>query len=100
MEKKITTSLICRGSPNEFSIFPNHSMPYESTTSQTTPIYPIPRSLHLCEGYQYDYVFDWSVQHGVQDEVASGFGVPFVRLFGTECDYNAICWALLSGIYR
>jgi casein kinase I family protein HRR25 len=61
MEKKMTTptDLLCRGFPNEFGIFLNYSY-----------LRKLVRDLFTREGYQYDYVFDWSVQRGAQDEVA------------------------------
>jgi len=74
MEKKMTTptDLLCRGFPNEFGIFLNYT---RALRFDDKPDYSylrkLFRDLFTREGYQYDYVFDWSVQRGAQDEVAS-----------------------------
>jgi casein kinase I family protein HRR25 len=73
MEKKMTTptDLLCRGFPNEFGIFLNYT---RALRFDDKPDYSylrkLFRDLFTREGYQYDYVFDWSVQRGAQDEVA------------------------------
>ena len=73
MEKKMTTptDLLCRGFPNEFGIFLNYT---RALRFDDKPDYSylrkLFRDLFVREGYQYDYVFDWSVHRG-QDE-ASG----------------------------
>lgn len=65
MEKKMTTptDLLCRGFPNEFGVILNYC---RALCFDDKPDYLYLRKLfhHLfvCEGYQYDYVFDWSVQ--------------------------------------
>jgi hypothetical protein len=64
MEKKMMTSTesLCRGYPNEFSIYLNY---VRSLRFDDKPDYAylrkLFRDLFLREGYQYDYVFDWTV---------------------------------------
>ncbi|KAM3583453.1 serine/threonine protein kinase [Umbelopsis sp. WA50703] len=64
MEKKMTTSteLLCRGFPNEFSIYLNYT---RSLRFDDKPDYSylrkLFRDLFVREGYVYDYVFDWTV---------------------------------------
>lgn len=76
MEKKMTTQtdLLCRGFPNEFGIFLNYT---RALRFDDKPDYSylrkLFRDLFVREGFQYDYVFDWSVQQrSAADEVASG----------------------------
>jgi casein kinase I family protein HRR25 len=76
MEKKMTTptDLLCRGFPNEFGIFLNYT---RALRFDDKPDYSylrkLFRDLFVREGYQYDYVFDWSVQRSVPDDsVPSG----------------------------
>ena len=71
MEKKMTTptDMLCRGFPNEFGIFLNYC---RALRFDDKPDYSylrkLFRDLFVREGYQYDYVFDWSVQRNTQDE--------------------------------
>ncbi|GAA6041965.1 hypothetical protein JCM8097_009122 [Rhodosporidiobolus ruineniae] len=71
MEKKMTTptEYLCRGFPNEFAIYLNYC---RSLRFDDKPDYSylrkLFRDLFVREGFQYDYVFDWSVQQRV-DEV-------------------------------
>ncbi|CAO3590266.1 unnamed protein product [Absidia cylindrospora] len=64
MEKKMTTptELLCRGFPSEFAIYLNYT---RSLRFDDKPDYSylrrLFRDLFLREGYQYDYVFDWTV---------------------------------------
>lgn len=64
MEKKMTTptDLLCRGFPNEFGIFLNYC---RALRFDDKPDYSylrkLFRDLFIREGYQYDYVFDWSI---------------------------------------
>ncbi|KAJ7492162.1 kinase-like domain-containing protein [Mycena latifolia] len=75
MEKKMTTptDLLCRGFPNEFGIFLNYT---RALRFDDKPDYSylrkLFRDLFVREGYQYDYVFDWSVQRGAQDDGSAG----------------------------
>ncbi|WWC96292.1 casein kinase I isoform delta-A [Kwoniella sp. B9012] len=65
MEKKMTTptEVLCRGFPNEFAIYLNYC---RSLRFDDKPDYSylrkLFRDLFVREGFQYDYVFDWSVQ--------------------------------------
>jgi casein kinase I family protein HRR25 len=65
MEKKMTTptEFLCRGFPSEFSIYLNYC---RSLRFDDKPDYSylrkLFRDLFVREGFQYDYVFDWSVQ--------------------------------------
>lgn len=71
MEKKMTTptEVLCRGFPNEFAIYLNYC---RSLRFDDKPDYSylrkLFRDLFVREGFQYDYVFDWSVQQKAQDE--------------------------------
>lgn len=64
MEKKMTTSteFLTRGFPNEFAIYLNYT---RSLRFDDKPDYSylrkLFRDLFVREGYQYDYVFDWTI---------------------------------------
>ncbi|KAI9230485.1 MAG: casein kinase I [Piptocephalis tieghemiana] len=64
MEKKMTTptELLCRAFPNEFAIYLNYS---RSLRFDDKPDYSylrkLFRDLFVREGFQYDYVFDWTI---------------------------------------
>jgi casein kinase I family protein HRR25 len=64
MEKKMTTQteVLCRGFPNEFAIFLNYT---RSLRFDDKPDYAylrkLFRDLFVREGFQYDYVFDWTI---------------------------------------
>ncbi|KAK3305054.1 kinase-like domain-containing protein [Chaetomium strumarium] len=64
LEKKMTTptDVLCRGFPNEFAIYLNYT---RSLRFDDKPDYSylrkIFRNLFVREGFQYDYVFDWTV---------------------------------------
>jgi len=57
------TEILCRGFPNEFPIYLNYC---RSLRFDDKPDYSylrkLFRDLFVREGFQYDYVFDWSVQ--------------------------------------
>jgi casein kinase I family protein HRR25 len=71
MEKKMTTptDLLCRGFPSEFGIFLNYT---RALRFDDKPDYSylrkLFRDLFVREGFQYDYMFDWSVQRTAQDD--------------------------------
>ncbi|KAF9580913.1 serine/threonine protein kinase [Lunasporangiospora selenospora] len=64
MEKKMTTStdILCRGYPQEFAIYLNY---VRSLRFDDKPDYSylrkLFRDLFVREGFQYDYVFDWTI---------------------------------------
>ncbi|CAG8671063.1 12904_t:CDS:2, partial [Acaulospora morrowiae] len=64
MEKKMTTptELLCRSFPSEFAIYLNYT---RSLRFDDKPDYSylrkLFRDLFVREGYQYDYVFDWTI---------------------------------------
>ncbi|KAL1917794.1 uncharacterized protein VTP21DRAFT_3628 [Calcarisporiella thermophila] len=64
MEKKMTTptEVLCRGFPKEFAVYLNYT---RSLRFDDKPDYSylrrLFRDLFVREGFQYDYVFDWSV---------------------------------------
>ncbi|RKF56899.1 Casein kinase I-like protein hhp1 [Erysiphe neolycopersici] len=64
MERKMTTPVecLCRGFPAEFTVYLNYA---RSLRFDDKPDYSylrkIFRDLFVREGYQYDYVFDWTV---------------------------------------
>lgn len=78
MEKKMTTptEVLCRGFPSEFAIYLNYT---RSLRFDDKPDYSylrkIFRDLFVREGFQYDYVFDWTVykyQKNAQAIAAAG----------------------------
>ena len=74
MEKKMTTptEVLCRGFPNEFAIYLNYT---RSLRFDDKPDYSylrkLFRDLFVREGYQYDYVFDWSMQRAMDEGASS-----------------------------
>ena len=93
MEKKMTTptDLLCRGFPSEFGIFLNYT---RALRFDDKPDYSylrkLFRDLFVREGYQYDYVFDWSVQRGAQEEGStSKTGVPRRKVVQEEDEHRA-----------
>jgi hypothetical protein len=81
MEKKMTTptEVLCRGFPNEFAIYLNYT---RSLRFDDKPDYSylrkIFRDLFVREGFQYDYVFDWTVYKYVCFHTSRSFLVTFV----------------------
>ena len=72
------TEVLCRGFPNEFAIYLNYT---RSLRFDDKPDYQylrkIFRDLFVREGFQYDYVFDWTVykyQKNAQAIAAAGNG--------------------------
>ena len=67
MDKKMSISPedLCRGFPNEFTIYLNYS---RSLRFDEKPDYSylrkIFRDLFIREGFRYDYVFDWTAEAG------------------------------------
>ena len=95
MEKKMTTptDLLCRGFPNEFGIFLNYT---RALRFDDKPDYSylrkLFRDLFVREGYQYDYVFDWSVQRGAQEDgqgSSSKPGAPRRKVVQEEDEHRA-----------
>ncbi len=75
MEKKMTTptDLLCRGFPNEFGIFLNYTRALRfDDKPDYSDLRKLFRDLFVREGYQYDYVFDWSVQRTAVDDGSAG----------------------------
>ena len=70
MEKKMvsSTEILCRGFPHEFAIYLNYS---RSLRFDDKPDYSylrkLFRDLFIRQGFQYDYVFDWSVQQRIDE---------------------------------
>ena len=62
------SDILCCGFPNELAIFLNYT---RALRFDNKPDYPylrkLFRDLSVREGYQCDYIFDWSVQRSVQD---------------------------------
>jgi len=81
MEKKMTTptEVLCRGFPNEFAIYLNYT---RSLRFDDKPDYSylrkIFRDLFVREGFQYDYVFDWTVSKYQKNAqaIAQAAGAP------------------------
>ena len=64
MEKKMTTptEVLCRGFPNEFAIYLNYTRSFRfDDKPDYSYLRKIFRDLFVREGFQYDYVFDWTV---------------------------------------
>ncbi|CAD6564594.1 MAG: serine/threonine protein kinase [Cyphobasidiales sp. Tagirdzhanova-0007] len=86
MEKKMTTptEVLCRGFPNEFAIYLNYC---RSLRFDDKPDYSylrkLFRDLFVRESFQYDYVFDWSVQQKTQDEQAAKDAAAAAAAFGS-----------------
>ena len=63
------TDVLCHGFPSEFGIFLNYT---RALRFDAKPDYPylrkLFRDLFNREGFQYDYMFDWSPQHNVEDD--------------------------------
>jgi casein kinase I family protein HRR25 len=89
IEMTTPTEILCRGFPNEFAIYLNYC---RSLRFDDKPDYSylrkLFRDLFVREGFQYDYVFDWSVTPGgskvptaeetVMQQQANGSGIPAV----------------------
>jgi casein kinase I family protein HRR25 len=61
------TDLLCRSFPNEFSIFLNYTRALQfGDKPDCSYMRKLFHDLFTREGYQYDYVFGWSVQRGAQ----------------------------------
>ncbi len=75
------TEMLCRGFPNETAIFLNYA---RSLRFDDKPDYSylrkIFRDLFVREGFQYDYIFDWSVQAKAAEDPAQ----PKRRVVGEE----------------
>ncbi|KAJ9072788.1 serine/threonine protein kinase [Entomophthora muscae] len=65
MEKKMTTAtdVLCQGYPREFAIYLNYtrSLRFDDKPDYTY-LRKLFRELFVREGYQYDYVFDWTLK--------------------------------------
>lgn len=65
MEKKMTTptELLCRGFPSEMAIYLNccRSLRFDDKPDYSY-LRKLFRDLFVREGFQYDYIFDWSIQ--------------------------------------
>jgi len=68
MEKKMTTptEYLCRGFPNEFALNYCRSLRFDDKPDYSY-LRKLFRDLFVREGFQYDYVFDWSVQQRVEE---------------------------------
>lgn len=64
MEKKMTTTaeILCRGFPAEFSLYLNYarSLRFDDRPDYTY-LRKLFRDLFVRDGFQYDYVFDWTM---------------------------------------
>lgn len=72
-EMTTPTEVLCRGFPHEFAIYLNYC---RSLRFDDKPDYSylrkLFRDLFIREGFQYDYVFDWSLQPGVKSSGSTG----------------------------
>ncbi|KAI5988676.1 kinase-like protein [Pisolithus orientalis] len=75
MEKEMTTpmDLLCHDFPNEFGIFLNYT---QALWFDDKPDYSylckLFHDLFICEGFQCDYVFNWSIQHHAPENSSTG----------------------------
>ncbi|KAD3068440.1 hypothetical protein E3N88_36320 [Mikania micrantha] len=73
-EKKVSTSIeaLCRGYPTEFASYFHYC---RSLRFEDKPDYPylkrIFRDLFIREGFQFDYVFDWTILKYQQSQIAA-----------------------------
>ncbi|CAO3628994.1 unnamed protein product [Cunninghamella blakesleeana] len=78
MEKKMTTSpdVLCRGLHTEFSIYLNYvrSLRFDDKPDYSY-LHKLFRSLFIREGFQYDYVFDWTIRKMHEKRLAEGLPV-------------------------
>lgn len=63
------TELLCRGFPSEMAIYLNccRSLRFDDKPDYSY-LRKLFRDLFVREGFQYDYVFDWSVQQRATEE--------------------------------
>jgi casein kinase I family protein HRR25 len=79
MEKKMTTptELLCRGFPSEMAIYLNccRSLRFDDKPDYSY-LRKLFRDLFVREGFQYDYIFDWSIQQrsNTEDKAAQAAG--------------------------
>ena len=91
MEKKMTTptEVLCRGFPNEFAIYLNYT---RSLRFDDKPDYSylrkIFRDLFVREGFQYDYVFDWSVQIAPPEDAAKNAAMSKRRVAADDEEHK------------
>jgi casein kinase I family protein HRR25 len=77
MEKKMTTptELLCRGFPSEMAIYLNccRSLRFDDKPDYSY-LRKLFRDLFVREGFQYDYIFDWSIQQrsNAEEKALSG----------------------------
>ncbi|KAK9473127.1 kinase-like protein [Dipodascopsis tothii] len=75
MEKKMTTTaeVLCRGFPAEFSLYLNYarSLRFDDRPDYTY-LRKLFRDLFVRDGFQYDYVFDWTIFKYNQAMVKNG----------------------------
>ncbi|KAK1420639.1 hypothetical protein QVD17_22394 [Tagetes erecta] len=73
-EKKVSTSIeaLCRGYPTEFASYFHYC---RSLRFEDKPEYgylkQIFRDLFICEGFQFDYVFDWTILKYQQSQISA-----------------------------
>ena len=66
------TELLCRGFPSEMAIYLNccRSLRFDDKPDYSY-LRKLFRDLFVREGYQYDYVFDWSMQRAMDEGASS-----------------------------
>lgn len=83
LEKKMMTptEVLCRGLPNEFAVYLNYT---RSLRFDDKPDYNylrrIFRDLFVREGFQYDYIFDWTVYKFQQNALAIAHAAGAVNI--------------------
>ncbi|KIN97744.1 hypothetical protein M404DRAFT_32077 [Pisolithus tinctorius Marx 270] len=72
-EMSTPTDLLCCGFPNEFGIFLNYTRAlWFDDKPDYSYLCKLFHDLFIREGFQYDYVFDWSVQCGAPEDASTG----------------------------
>lgn len=83
MEKKMTTptELLCRGFPSEMAIYLNccRSLRFDDKPDYSY-LRKLFRDLFVREGFQYDYIFDWSIQQRTNTEEKAAVAAQAVAL--------------------
>lgn len=101
MEKKMTTptELLCRGFPSEMAIYLNccRSLRFDDKPDYSY-LRKLFRDLFVREGFQYDYIFDWSIQQRTNAEEKAGSSqmqAAAAAAQGADASKNAVSGAAL-----
>ncbi|UZJ51000.1 hypothetical protein CBS101457_000320 [Exobasidium rhododendri] len=100
MEKKMTTptELLCRGFPSEMAIYLNccRSLRFDDKPDYSY-LRKLFRDLFVREGFQYDYIFDWSIQQRSNTEEKAAAAAQAAALQGEVSASKITTGATASG---